>query len=198
MNFETWLFDILELEEAPFLNDESQVIPHFIYLNENIGSLVAEWGEEAMAQAIWSAYGMGTWNGIFNGPYTSVHHQLLHSLKNLYLRGFEPYCSEHYGNQGPQPPKPMNAPCYMLWDMGGIECMARPGSPMIDVIFDTLRFILAMGHGACQHSALHGLGHLACSLSHKTTPLLEEYLSGKNIPEALRTYARSAMSGCVL
>jgi hypothetical protein len=107
----------------------------------------------------------------------------------------------------------LNWLCYMFWDAGilyidGFHQNDPDAECLIDAIFDVLEKALALPHRACQHSALHGLGHSIETLrtnlkgkqsySARAQGIIDAYLKMKNIDDRLRKYARQARTGYIM
>ncbi len=189
--FEMWLHDPLKTNE--FLTR----------FNNDIDESVNRLGEEPVARAIRYCYGSAggyVWDATEPalGP---ARASFMQSVKMLYMKGFAAYCSQHLGHldDGRQAQRPLNAPCYMLWDMDGIECRALHGDEeMTRLSFDVLRNALSIAHPACQESALHGLGHLAMAHKDQVRSIIQhEFLQAHRILPELVDYAKSAAHGAV-
>ena len=204
ITFDDWLADALtDGQQGQYVDDSSTVNEYARRFNTDIASIVELHGETAVNKAIWYIYGSASgymWDAMDSSLGTR-RFEFMTSVRDLYALGFAPFCSKHLGHldRGPEPSRPMNSACYMLWDMDGIECPAINGdADMLDASIDVLSFALKLDNWACQESALHGVGHLAMSSPQKTTPLIRNYLRRKDIPAELRHYANTAQSGCVL
>lgn len=90
---------------------------------------------------------------------------------------------------------PLDQACYMWWDLlRNFE--ADHDERIQEAMLEALRRILKIDSGACQMSALHGLGHLRHP---DKLGVISDFLhSNPGIDEKLRSYALSALKGEVL
>lgn len=204
LTFNDWLSDAL-LEGALELciDDPATLSSYVSRFNRDIDSIVKEHGEEPVCKAIWYIYGpvSGYMWEVLDASLGPRRIETMQSLKDLYRRGFAAYCAKYFSHlsRGPEPARPLNTACYMLWDMDGVECPAINGDvDMLDASLDVLSFALDTNNWACQESALHGLGHLAMSHGKQTAPVIQTCLRRRPLPAELRAYAERALRGCVL
>ena len=178
-------------------------VNHFaVRFNTDIAQIVAEHGEYQTDKAIWYIYGCvsGYMCDVLDPSLGADRHRFMESVKFLYADGFRHHCARFLGHldSGPEPSRPLNSSCYMLWDMDGIECPAINGdAEMLEASLDILGFVLRIDHWACQESALHGLGHLVHSHESKTVAVIDEFIRKTKPVNALKTYAEAAMMGCI-
>ncbi len=123
---------------------------------------------------------------------------ICHLYEDLFLQG----CSHYYGHldDGPEDPRPLNALCYMFWDLDCLEGAAMfPGNEhLVQPVFDVLSCALKLPNSACAESALHGLGHLKAYQPEKVHQLINAYLaSGRYPTKEMAVYAGHALEGCV-
>ena len=127
------------------------------------------------------------------------------SLENLSYQLLAPRCSDDLRDRT----KPLNHPCYMLWDwvVRDAEILElNPDltyrtfrNPEIDKeTLDTLVRILSMPSVACQRSALYGLGHLGRETK-LGSDVIQQYLDRHlYLPNELREYAQIALAGKIV
>jgi hypothetical protein len=89
----------------------------------------------------------------------------------------------------------------MWWDitpLGGYP--DEPARKEMDhAILQVMDATLHLDSIACQESALHGLGHWHLHYPGQVEEIIQGfYQQNKILPEKLRTYALSALNGCVL
>jgi hypothetical protein len=89
----------------------------------------------------------------------------------------------------------------MWWDLLPITGQPNdPGQTGLDrEILGVMESTLRLDSVACQESALHGLGHWQRSYPRRVTEIINSFLQRQQgLREELRTYAKSAVQGCVL
>lgn len=177
----------LEVDLEPYrLNDFA------IRFNREIDGTIQEHGTDQVAAAIWYVYGGSSgymWE-VLNPSLGRLRYGFMESVRALYSEGFDRHCVPKANDESA-----LNAACYMLWDMDGIECPVLGGDvEMLIPSLDVLEFALSLRNPACQMSALHGLGHLVCGRESDVQPILRAYLQTEP-PNDLRRYANAAMMG---
>ncbi len=95
----------------------------------------------------------------------------------------------------------MNSVCYMWWDIillaGQLDDQAR--NELDQTILQVMDSTLQLDSIACQESSLHGLGHWHLYYPGQVKGIIQGFLQqNKVLPENLRSYALSALNGCVL
>lgn len=204
MDFNAGLDGALSSEQSALpVDDKGAVNRYSIRFNQEIDAIVRQHGEEAAGRAIWYVYGCcsGYMHDVLDPSLGDLRLEFMESVKLLYREGFNRYCAHFFGHldDGPEPSRPMNSGCYMLWDMDGIECPAMSGDrPMVAASLNTLQFALTLSNPACQESALHELGHLAFRYRLDAEPVIRDYLSSRRPEEPLKSYAERAANGYVL
>jgi hypothetical protein len=203
-DYEVWRTLIFAQSDAHSVEllDKRAVNGFATRFNCEIASIVEAFGEEATAEAIDYLHGYGSgqvyWC-VLDKSLGPLRVEFVHSIKTLYTDCFLPRCSRFYSHidRGPEPARPLNGTCYMLWEVGVISAI-NGDMHMLDASLDVLKFALALPSDACQESALHGLGHLAYEHKDHTVPIVEEYLERDDLPTELRDYAQAARVGYVL
>lgn len=102
---------------------------------------------------------------------------------------------------GREAPDHTNMVCYMLWDVCPLTQNPHyPDMGEVDgIVLDIMKDALQIKHGACQESALHGLGHLQSSYLEQVKAIIDQFVADfPELPSSLRRYARSAREGRVL
>jgi hypothetical protein len=120
---------------------------------------------------------------------------------SLFRKLFLPRCSPHLSHLDEPGRSPLNAVCYMWWDI-----MPVYGGPRLEdrhalhrAALDVMATVLDFESLACAESALHGLGHWHRAYPERVEGLIDGFLATHSDarPELL-SYARSARCGCVL
>jgi hypothetical protein len=181
--------------------DPLQTSKFLARFNDEIDQLINRLGEDSIASAIWEFYGCGGDVREATDPSLGASRiSFMHSVKSLYSKGFAVYCSQYLGHldQGKGSARPLNTPCYMLWDMDGIECRAfQHDQEMVKLSFEVLMHALSIPHLACQESALHGLGHLAAVHQDQVHSVVQHALRANHILSELSDYAKRVVNGAV-
>jgi len=123
----------------------------------------------------------------------------IRTIPNLYRELLRPRCGERLGHLSEQEGR-LEMACYMFWDIAafGGPPGTRVGNLLEDAVLDVLEDVLRMEHAACQESAIHGLGHRISRHPERAPDILDRWLrTGSARDERLRTYARSARTGCI-
>lgn len=133
-------------------------------------------------------------------PWTE-RRRCIRSFSTLYEQCFARRCTPHLSHLDEPGAGPLNAVCYMWWDI--IPIFGRPTDPtraeMDREILHVLESALSLDSVACQESALHGLGHWQIYYPQPVKEIIRNFLQRKNTArEDLRMYAMSASSGHVL
>lgn len=123
------------------------------------------------------------------------------SCESLFRQLFRPRCSPHLSHRDEPGRSPLNAVCYMWWDI-----MPVHGGPQEEdrralhaSALEIMGAILQMDSVACQESALHGLGHWHTAFPEETERMVDAFIrSHPHSRPDLLTYARGARCGCVL
>jgi hypothetical protein len=125
----------------------------------------------------------------------------IRSISRLYEHCFAQRCTPHLSHIDEPGAGPLNAVCYMWWDI--IPIFGQPKDPtrkeMDQEILQVLESALKLESTACQESALHGLGHWQPYYPQQVREIIKAFLQRTpRIREELRTYAMSASNGHVL
>jgi hypothetical protein len=128
----------------------------------------------------------------------------LNAIYLLYANLFAKRCTPHLSHldrtSTPAHVNPLNAPCYMWWDLDWTypsrEATRQEASALS---LHLMRQILALPSVACQESALHGLGHWHYGYPKAVEAIIDAYLKRETtLSPELKAYALAARGGCVL
>jgi hypothetical protein len=112
-------------------------------------------------------------------------------MKHLYRDCFATRCSVSLSHLDEPGAGPLNAFCYMLWDVS-------PLGSWNTIVLDVMEDALYMPHDACIESALHGLGHRYGQDKIKAPEIISCFLSKtRGLRPELKRYAERAMAGMV-
>ena len=121
------------------------------------------------------------------------------TIPTLYRDVFVPRCTERLGHLSEETGH-LGITCYMFWDVAviGGPPDTREGNLLEDAVLDVLHDLLRLPHGACQESALHGLGHRIRRHPEQGPAMLDRWLRDGDVrDERLRAYAQAARTGCI-
>ena len=124
----------------------------------------------------------------------------LRSMTALCAQCFAARCLPALGHLDEQPTNPLNAVCYMWWDI--LPVYGRPDVPERQAFdqecLQVMTAALALPNEASQESALHGLGHWAMVYPEPVAGIVNDYLTRSPALRApLRQYALAARRGMV-
>jgi hypothetical protein len=202
-SFADWLLSGITGDDLPTQCPPEELAAHFIRFNREISSIKTDWTEEELAQAIWNLYGASHcyFADLTRLPPSQLISDLFDSVEILYRDLFEPHCSHFYSHldSGPESAKPLNSPCYMLWDMTcGIDAFTFSDfSDHVSHTFQLLDTLAESQHPATLESVIHGLGHLTDDHYPLSQPILDRIIHRKGLPNELKTYATNALQGLI-
>ena len=124
----------------------------------------------------------------------------IRSMVDLYRDCFARRCPDYASDAGPETER-LNSTCFMWWDL-------FPGSPagtaeleraVVDhELIGVMADVLELPNDACQHSALHGLGHWQPAEPERVGVIVDGWLNrNPGMPADLAKYAREAREGQV-
>jgi hypothetical protein len=127
-------------------------------------------------------------------------YRAIRAIATLFERLFARRCSDHLSYFDEAGAGPLNAVCYMWWDL--FPTWGSPTDPS-QVEFDAeilavMKRILALDSLACQESALHGLGHWRMHYPGVVEETIDEFRDRVGtMRQELREYATCARRGYV-
>lgn len=201
-----WYWTVGEEGQGDWYQPAPAVLAQYLQrLFTHTGDDLAEYTEEQVAQGLYFICSSGSsYFQIVRRDAVSRADQVswVRAICDLYRDLFAKKCSHYYGHldRGPEPARPLNALCYMFWDLDGIEGAAMfPGEEyLVEPIFEALVCALSQPNPACIESALHGLGHLASAHPDRVKRIISRFIASGNVPSSeLGEYAENASTGCV-
>lgn len=191
--------------DAPEWNDTPKHVAVLITETfERSGELLAQFSDAQLAQALWylvSNNGSGFMFSLVE-PTVPIKTRLraLQSFVPLFEQVMAQRCSPYLSHLDEQGANPLNAVCYMWWDILPIH--GQPGQAGRDE-FDTevqhiLKQLLSIPHDACRESALHGISEWQLYYP-QIEAVVDEWLAGTTgLRPELVSYAQRAKIGKVL
>ncbi|MEW5976774.1 MAG: hypothetical protein AB1898_13305 [Acidobacteriota bacterium] len=118
----------------------------------------------------------------------------------LFEKLFAVKCSPHLSHLDEPGRNPLNASCYMWWDL--LPFCGQPGvaarKEIDEACLRAMEATLSLESIACWESALHGLGHWRHFYPQRVADVVDAFLSTHSEVRAdLLRYAHSARHGCV-
>ena len=172
---------------------------------ENAAALFAPYSDGQLNQGLWYLASNACSDHMValldEGVPWPQRQRCLRSMSALYAQCFAPRCLPALGHLDEQPTNPLNAVCYMWWDI--LPVYGRPDLPGRQAFdqecLQLMAAALALPNEACQESALHGLGHWAMVYPEPVAAIVNSYLARPPaLREPLRQYALAARRGMVL
>ncbi|MBZ0315949.1 MAG: hypothetical protein K8L91_05990 [Anaerolineae bacterium] len=190
----SWEFTL----QDPIDSDEIK-LSYLTRLFENAGALLAPYSDLQVKNSLWYIGGQSgdfTWILRDNTLAWEMRERCIRAMYDLYASLFAVRCSPHLGHIDEKGANPINAICYMWWDILPMSFHEPPFHP---VGLEVMARILTLDSIACQEGALHGLGHMPLERKDEVAAVINQFLERRpNIRPELRTYALAAKSGCIL
>jgi hypothetical protein len=130
----------------------------------------------------------------------SERHQAIQAILPLFKDCFARRCSPSLLHLEEKPCNPLNAVCYMWWDVFPVYGQPdKPAQAELDqAILGVIRQTLKIDHVACQEAALHGCGHWKQYYSEQVQKIIDEFLArNTTLRPELKQYALQARTGMV-
>ncbi len=126
--------------------------------------------------------------------------QAIESIKFLYRNCFSPRCAHVLSHNDEPGANPINAICYMLWDVSPLSYWERSTEKHLfyPAVINVLEDALFSTNPACIESGLHGLGHVHPYFKERVVTAIELHSKkhGFSSPQ-LKQYAHNAAIGYV-
>ncbi len=207
--YDEWLAHWFAPEVGDYCWDDdlspSEVTAYMTQLFERPSVLLERYSQEIINKGLWSICGIETayWHEVRSPDVpVAAQQRCVRAVLDLYRDLFARVCTVHYGHLdwGPESPSPVNAVCYMLWDMDELQYVHRhlEGEHLVDPVFEVLSGILELDSIACRESALHGLAHQVWDHRARVQTIIDNFLrTHLELPEPLVFYALKAREGRV-
>jgi hypothetical protein len=123
------------------------------------------------------------------------------TIRDLFERLFAAQCSNHLSHLDEPGAAPLNAVCYMWWDL--FPSWGTPNdlesAPLDAAILSVMESCLALDSIACQESALHGFGHWHMHYPAFVEQVIDAYVArNRALRPDLLEYSQNARVGYVL
>ncbi|HET9908843.1 MAG TPA: hypothetical protein VFQ23_19490 [Anaerolineales bacterium] len=195
-----WEFDADEWDET-----HADVIQFLTQAFENAEVVFQPYTDAQLNQGLWYIADNSCSNHMFalldtNIPWNE-RQRCVDSIHQLYEQCFAKRCSPHLSHIDEPGANPLNAVCYMWWDIIPIYGMPEdPDRQQLDhAILQVMDSTLQLDSIACRESALHGLGHWQHRYPERIGEIINRFsMSHRNLPKALEIYMRNAFVGYVL
>jgi hypothetical protein len=171
---------------------------------ERSGTVLLLYSDAQVNQGLWFLIGGGCSDYAHALKNTSVdlanRLRCILSFFTVFEQCFANRCSPHLSHLDEAGANPLNAVCYMWWDI--LPHHGIPSDPEFAIIdaamIDVMERTLDLDHDACRESALHGLGHWRSSYP-KVSEIIARFLERTpTLREELQEYAEQAKKGYVL
>jgi hypothetical protein len=191
--------------EAPIWQDSPEHIATLVAdAFECAGELLARYTDAQLNQGFWYLVSASCSDFMFAlvEPEVPLATRLraLRSLVPLFEQVMAVRCSPHLSHLDEKPANPLNAACYMWWDILPIH--GKPEEPeRAEFDAEVLRVLprlLSIPHDACRESALHGISEWQLYYP-SIADAVDEFLAGApGLRPELVAYAQRAKVGNVL
>ena len=215
VNFAQWLdflFDHPVTEPAWHWSTEAdqwggspaETVSHLTRTFRESGTALLKYSDAQLKQGFWYLVDPGCSDIAFSLVDSKVPEKLrleaIESIGDLFEYCFARRCSDHLSHLDEPGANPLNASCYMWWDILPIH--GKPEEParrQTDIaILLVLERTLRLESEACRESALHGLGEWQCYYPLNVERIVDGFIwHNRKIRASLRNYAYAARHGDV-
>jgi len=214
MTFEDWVKGIFDHAEGaePWYYDYKRQPPegpsaeNVAYLRRlcaESGTLLAGYSNRQLRDGLWyildSSNSNTVWSMIDPDVPLAERVKTVESIYLLYKNCFLERCDSALSHLSEAQANPLNAICYMLWDVAPLTHAAgqKEKSGIVAPCFEVMRKALLLPNDACRESALHGLGHSKYDYPAEVKAIITSFLASKDLRPELRRYAEAAAEGMV-
>ena len=181
-----------------------QVAEFLARLFERPAECTAKYSDEQLNQGLWFIADSSCSDDISTLLDESVTSELrercIRSVATLFRELFSRRCSPILSSLNQANARPLNAVCYMWWDLLASATGPEDDLSLINeaLCIEVMQAALSLPNIACQESALHGLAHWQEKFQQETREIIQEFLSSNSqISDDLRNYALKATTGQV-
>ncbi|MCG8547453.1 MAG: hypothetical protein MJE12_24920 [Alphaproteobacteria bacterium] len=196
-----WYFD----PNAPFIELPAATAADYLTrLFRDPGPSLDRFSNEQLNQGLWYLIDSGGSAYVVDAMADAVPPAerigCIEAMFTLFEAVFAARCSEHLSHIDEPGADPLNAICYMWWDI--MPFVPKPEEkaqrPIDSAVLDVMRRTLILPHVACQENALHGLGHWAYAYPRDVARIVDDFLAkARDLRPDLRQYAENAKIGYV-
>lgn len=197
-----WYWD----DDADWWDGPAALTVEYLYrVFEDTEAVFNAYSDSQLNQGLWYLASNACSNHMFAlldaGVPWIARQRCIHSFRLLYEDCFAKRCTPHFSHLDEFGKGPLNSVCYMWWDL--LPIAGQPEDParreLDRTILQVMESTLKLDAIACQESALHGLGHWHMQYPKQVEKIIQGYLERhRDLPEKLKSYALSALTGCVL
>ena len=193
-----WFPQFVPFDDWPDPVADHVLVGHLTRLFEHSDEALRYFSDRQIAAGLWEL-GPGDAHCVYNPEIDiEARERLVGSVATFFRDFFDPRCLPKLSHLDRQQTEPLNAICYMWWEVitwgwaGDDPAAERLRAKDLDV----MEAVLRLPNPACRESALHGLGHMA-RRSSQAQALIGQFLSEPDIDPELERYARAALTGCI-
>jgi len=210
-NFEDWVKHIFDHEvrpkhwcfelDAPFFRAEPETILEYTsLLFEDPMPFLSGFTNAQLGAGLWHLISPSHGDDMCalnsEGIDLPKRQRVVRSFVPLFKQLYAQRCSEHLSHIDEPGADPLNASCYIWWDV--LPLIPEKTRELDQAALETMTAILTMDSIACQESALHGLGHMHYCYPEQVRKIVEDFLRlSPGIRPELATYAKRARAGHV-
>jgi hypothetical protein len=191
--------------DAPYWNDSPEHTCELIAETfERSGELLARFSDAQLNQGFWYLVS----NSCSDQMFSLIEPAVPMPIRLRALRSFVPLfeqimavrCSPHLSHLDEPGANPLNAVCYMWWDI--LPIYGRPDEPdraqFDPEVLAVLRRLLTIPNDACRESAFHGLGHWELEYPRQVAGIIDDFLRrSPDLRPELIDYAERAKKGYI-
>jgi hypothetical protein len=180
-------------------------VAYLTNLFENATRVLMPFSDAQVNEGLWFLASPACSNHMFallnQGVPWSERKHCISSILTLFEHFLALRCSPHLSHLDEPGANPLNAVCYMWWDIFPVS--GKPDDPsreeMDEAFLEVMRRTLDLSSDACRESALHGLGHWHIEYPQQVEAIIDGFLDRQpDLRSELKAYARAARKGHVL